>query len=411
VAGVVLILVDQLRHDAAERWMPETRALAERGVRFEQMRSAAPWTYPSVISLFSGLYPHQHGADTDGGSRLTTISSAVPLLPRTLRQAGYYTAAFITNPFLHEWNEPVRESFEHFDPSFIGNQGPTRGHPGAVWTKRMYSDSVNSAIRAHFDAHPRSAPEFVYVHYIDVHGRKEGPERWLDAPFEPSYEAATRYVDGKIVELYEYFMERYSGRLLFAVTSDHGQDLDDDVLVGDGPIWRVRKDSLYEFNLRIPLFFLPSAIVQAPRAISQPCSNVDVAPTLLEWLGLPAQGAGPGTSLLGAIEGAPYDGASRMLYARNSANAKRDECIVHAGLKFMRHRRPHDGPVRRRRLYDLERDPREMHDLEQDSTAMEALLDEAADPRGVVFEARLEELDTATLQRLAELGYGGGKDE
>src|SRR5262245_11029500 len=67
--SVVLVLVDQLRADSAERWLSETRALAERGVRFEAMRSVAPWTYPSVISLLSGLYPQQHGADgnQDGG--------------------------------------------------------------------------------------------------------------------------------------------------------------------------------------------------------------------------------------------------------------------------------------------------------------------------------------------------------
>ena len=91
-ASVVLILVDQLRKDAADRWLSETRALAEQGVRFEQMRSVAPWTYPSVISLFSGLYPQQHGADANAeGTRLTTIDESVPLLPRSLRAAGYHT--------------------------------------------------------------------------------------------------------------------------------------------------------------------------------------------------------------------------------------------------------------------------------------------------------------------------------
>src|SRR5262245_43209250 len=94
--SVVLVLVDQLRADAAEQWLSETRALAERGVRCSEMRSAAPWTYPSVISLLSGLYPQQHGANANQrGNELTTIDDAVPLLPRTLQAAGYFTAAFI----------------------------------------------------------------------------------------------------------------------------------------------------------------------------------------------------------------------------------------------------------------------------------------------------------------------------
>src|SRR5262245_4816407 len=111
---VVVVLVDQLRKDAADRWLSETRALAESGVRFEELRSAAPWTYPSVISLVSGLYPQQHGADGDeSGQRLTVFSPEVPLLPRTLRAAGYHTAGFVTNPFLHEWN-PFHEAFDHY---------------------------------------------------------------------------------------------------------------------------------------------------------------------------------------------------------------------------------------------------------------------------------------------------------
>lgn len=409
--SVVLILVDQLRYDAAERWMPATHALAERGIRFEQMRSVAPWTYPSVISLFSGLYPQQHGADANqAGDRLTSISPAVPLLPRTLAAAGYHTAGFVTNPFLHEWNRPVCEAFAHYDVSFIGDQGPTRGHPERVWTKRMYADSVNLAVRAHFDARAQRSPEFVYVHYIDVHGRKEGPERWKDAPFEGSYEGAARYLDGKIRELYDYFGARYAGQCLFLVTSDHGQDLEDDLGVGDGQPWRMRKASLHDFNLRIPFFFLPSALVGTPRVIAQPCANVDVVPTLLEWLGLPPQVDGPGTSLFGAIQGRPYDGESRALYARNSASGRYEESVVHERHKFMLYRFP-DGSARGRKLFDLAGDPRELRALSTDTSALEALLDETAAARGIRFEAAFQELDATTLERLGELGYGGGKDE
>lgn len=408
-ASLVLILVDQLRLDSADRWMAATRGLAKRGVRFEQMRSVAPWTYPSVISLFSGLYPQQHGANSNAsGDRLSTISPDVPLLPRTLRAAGYHTAGFVANPFLHEWNRPVRECFDHFDASFIGNQGPTRGHGSVVWTERMYADTVNPAILAHFDARPFTCPEFTYVHYIDVHGRKEDAERWKDAPFPNTYFAAVRYMDERIRELYDYFSARYAGRFLFVVTSDHGEDRDDDTQVGDGPNWRVRKNTLHDFNVRIPFYVLPSELVEPGRVIDQPCSNVDVAPTLLAWLGLPPQGPGPGTSLLGAIHGEAYDGESRALYAQNATNGRLDESVVHAGKKFMRYRRPADGPVRLRRLFDLARDPREIRALGGDTSSLEALLDGEAGAHGLVFEARFEEIDATTRERLSELGYGGG---
>jgi len=408
--SVVLVLVDQLRADAAERWMPATRALAERGVRFTQMRAVAPWTYPSVTSLFSGLYPQQHGADADqAGKRLTTIADDVPLLPRTLRAAGYHTAAFVTNPFFHAWNHPFAGSFDEFDASFIGDQGPTRGHGEGVWTKRMYADSVNAAVAEYFDGRALGAPEFTYVHYIDVHGRKEGPERWRDAPFEPSYEAAARYVDGKIAELHELFRARYGDNVLFLVTSDHGQDLDDDLELGEGKPWRQRKASLHDFNLRIPLWILPGASVPT-RVIDEPCANVDVAATLLEWLGLPPP-VGPGTSLYGAIRGATYDGRARSLYARNSTGGRIEEGLVHAQQKLLRYVEPVDGSVIARRLFDLGADPREVKPLRQDPTPVEALLLEAAGTHGLSFPARFEELGPELRDKLDDMGYGGGPEK
>ncbi|HEX6882362.1 MAG TPA: sulfatase-like hydrolase/transferase [Planctomycetota bacterium] len=405
--SVVLVLVDQLRHDAAERWLVETRALAEHGVRCEAMRAVAPWTYPSVISLFSGLYPQQHGANANQeGTLLATIDEAVPLLPRTLRAAGYHTAGFVTNPFLHESNRPVRAGFEHFDASFIGDQGMTRGHGERVWTERMFADTVNAAVRAHFDARPRAGPEFVYVHYIDVHGRREGPERWQGAPFAPSYEAAVRFVDGKIRELYDYFHARYGGELLFVVTSDHGQDLEDDLAVGDGPPLRQRKASLHDFNLRIPFYVLPGAPLAGPAVLREPCANVDVAPTLLEWLGLPPQGPGPGRSLLPAIR-AGGGGEAHVLYARNETGGRFEECLLEGGRKLLRYRDPRDGSVRVRRLFDLAGDPREVRGLSADPAALETRLEQLADPQGLAYPARFEELDPETRAHLDALGYGG----
>jgi len=401
--SVVLVLVDQLRADAAARWLVQTHAASAQGVRFEEMRSVAPWTYPSVISLLSGLYPQQHGADGNKeGGRLTVFSEDVPLLPRTLRAAGYHTAGFVTNPFLHEWN-PVHEAFDHYDASFIGNQGPTRGHGDLVWTERMYADSVNPAVRAYFDRRPRTGPEFTYVHYIDVHGRAEGPERWKDAPFEGTYEAAVRSIDERIQELYTFFSARYDGELLFLVTSDHGQDLEDDLELGEGRPLRQRKASLHDFNLRIPLYVLPGKPVPRGVVVHGACSNVDVAPTLLEWLGLAPTPGAPGRSLLAAVRGAPYAGGERALYARNSAFGRVEEALVHEQRKLVRYQ----VPWKAERVFDLAQDPREARPLMAVAPDDGALLDAASAPGTLVFPATLGAPPPDLRRDLDALGYGG----
>jgi arylsulfatase A-like enzyme len=407
---VVLVLVDQLRADVTEAWLPKTRALAKDGVVLTHMRSAAPWTYPSVTSLLSGLYPHQHGADASpDGKELSRLSPEVPLLPRTLRAAGYHTAAFVTNPFLHDWNVPFQSSFEHCDDSFIGDQGARRGHPELVWTERMYADTVNAHVREYFDARPLSAPEFTYVHYIDVHGRKEGEHRWQDAPFAPGYENAVRYIDERIADLYTYFHARYGGALVFVVTSDHGQNLGDDLTLGEGTPWRQKKASLHDFNLRIPFFVLPGETVPRGVELDAACSNIDVTPTLLAWLGLAGHADVPGVSLLGLLHGEAADPA-RQLYARHSTDHRLEEAVWVGERKLMRYEQVAGKAVDRSCCFDLAADPRETVVLGCSAAEIEELL-RVSSATGRVYPATFAAPDEATRENLDGLGYGGGDAE
>jgi arylsulfatase A-like enzyme len=398
--SVVVVLVDELRKDASDLWLTGVNRLADGGVVFDGMRSVAPWTYPSVITLLSGLYPQQHGADGHlFGNILSHFDSAVPMLPAQLREVGYRTAAFVTNPFLLEWNA-FHEGFGHFDGSFINSQGNRRGQDRLVWVPdTMFAETVNPAIRRHFDAQPLEGPEFTYVHYIDVHGP------WHGAPFEPSYSASVRFIDEKILELHDYFTRRYAGDLIFVVTSDHGKALADDVEVGGGPRFRKNKATVHDFNLKIPFAILPGAPVRAIAPVSAPCSNVDFAPTLLEWLGLSPPHELPGVSLMPALRGEPLPGAERPLYAKMSAFGRLNDCVVWRGRKYVRHFDPRSRLPVATRIFDLERDPREIDPLEEALGPAEAVLAEVAGEHGRSWQARFEDVPERLQQQLRALGY------
>jgi arylsulfatase A-like enzyme len=401
--SVVIVLVDELRKDAADAHMAGVNAAARRGVVVEQMRSAAPWTYPSVISLMSGLYPQQHGADGHlEQNLLSRVDPGVPLLQRRLRSAGYTTAAFVTNPFLLDWND-FHDGFEHFDGSFVGSQSNRRGDE-SVWNPQtMFANHVNTAVRAHFDATPFGAPELLYIHYIDVHGP------WHGAPFRPDYNEAVRYVDRKIMEVYDRALKRYAGNVLFIVTSDHGRALDDDRRVGFGRRWRKQKHSVHDYNLRIPFAVLPSAIVPQGVRVSGPASNVDVVPTLLDWLALEPRVERPGISLLGAIRGGSPLPADRVLYARNAAFGELNDAFVVNGRKHLRFFDIASGALTARRLFDLDNDPRETTSPDADALPAIAALTEAAGSRqGLHFEVIFDGIDADVEARLRALGYLGG---
>ena len=64
--SVVFVLVDTLRRDrlgahGGPAHTPVFDALAADGLRFERAWANAPWTKPSIATLFTGLHPSQHG--------------------------------------------------------------------------------------------------------------------------------------------------------------------------------------------------------------------------------------------------------------------------------------------------------------------------------------------------------------
>ncbi len=73
---------------------PTLDRLAATGVRFDRAYSPAPLTLPAHASLFTGLYPPEHGLRTNGRGRL---AETLPTLPALLQQVGYDTAAFVSS--------------------------------------------------------------------------------------------------------------------------------------------------------------------------------------------------------------------------------------------------------------------------------------------------------------------------
>ena len=369
------------------------------------MRSVAPWTYPSVISLMSGLYPQQHGADGHlHENTLSRIAPGVPLLQKRLRDAGYSTAAFITNPFLLDWND-FHVGFDTFDGSFIGTEGNRRGDESVWHPETMYSNSVNPAVRAHFDAIPYDRPEFTYIHYIDAHGP------WKGAPFRGSYPEAIEYVDRKVMEIYDYLMRRYDGDVLFIVTSDHGRALGDDKRVGYGRKFRQQKLSVHDFNLRIPFAILPSARVTEAVRVLGPTSNIDVVPTLLEWLEIEAKVERPGRSFLSAIRSGQPVPTQRYLYARNSAFGFLNDSLMFDRQKVLRFFDVDTGDITARRRFDLEADPRETRSLPDDIRISDEAFRRVGGDHGLAFESKFDGVEPDIENRLRALGYLGGERE
>ena len=92
--NIVLLVADSLRWDTVYGGDGARLPYAMRsGVQFRQARSGGCWTLPATASLFTGLSPHEHGAD----SQTRSVLDRVPTLAERMRALGYSSHMITAN--------------------------------------------------------------------------------------------------------------------------------------------------------------------------------------------------------------------------------------------------------------------------------------------------------------------------
>ena len=354
--NLLLISVDTLRADrlacyGGPRDLGRALcALADTGTRYTWAFSTAPATAPSVASLLTGLYPRSHGVSQHARS---VLADRVPTLAAALHEAGYATAAFVSNPVL-ERGKRLDRGFEVYDDEMPRRE---RNRPG--YRERAARETTDAAL-----AWARSAPEprFLWVHYQDPHGPYEppgaGPAR--DPPGGhvlplldddsgyggiPAYQAlpgartreayAARY-DAEIRQLDRQIRRLVRGldalgRPPFAIaTADHGEAL------GEDGFFFAHGHSVGLDQIRVPLLVRPGEPREAT-TIGAPVSLVDVMPTLLAAAGVAPPDGAEGRVLPASVAGAPEGAdATRPLFAEHG----RQVAVVRGDRYLARDRDP-----------------------------------------------------------------------
>jgi arylsulfatase A-like enzyme len=397
---------------------PNLDQLASRGFVFQRAFSTAPWTQPSIASLFTSRMPSSHGV-----LRLRhVLSPQAETLAERLGDAGYETAGFVTHDLLQR-KLGYAQGFGHWNQRHVG------GH------EAITSAELTESVIGWLDARGSRSPFFLFVHYFDPHFvYQHHPAHDLTAgysgPLRPGMDiwqlrnqrARLTPEDVEyLVGLYREeigFTDAHLGRLLrhlgtlglaedtvIVVVADHGEEF-----MRHGWIGHTR--TLYDELLRVPLVIhLPG---QAGREVRTPVSLLDVAPTLLELADVPADPEAQGISLVPFLtRDAPLP--TRDLYAEVSFEAPpRDvheektvfrTALIRGDLKLV-----HDLVTDRFALYDRSVDPEELVDLADSHAEAESLRAalrawEETRGSGSLGQAELLEPDDEELERLRALGY------
>jgi len=343
--NVIFIVLDTFRADHLGCYgnefvqTPNIDQLAAESILFERASSNAPWTLPSMASLYTGRLPFEHGAL--GGSR-TRLGSSPPTLAGTLGRHGYTTAAFVGVDWLGD-EFGLDRGFIQMGQRFIG----------LVSTR---SEKVLPLFYRHLRAGP-AEPFFMLGHIFDAHAPYRPP-----APFDRMYydgdphdpandSAAVLYGPNNRIQKrpearygwLEGVTDLRFGEMQYAAGITHvdhtvgalldslraAEQLDDNivVLLADHGEHLTEHDIYfthrfpYEECLHVPLLIRLPGGKEGGRRVSDEVSHVDIFPTLMELLGLPLPEPRDGRSLVPLMSGR-RGGPSRLQYAESGAAKK-----------------------------------------------------------------------------------------
>ena len=403
--NIILITLDTTRADrmgflGSKRGLtPNLDSLAQQAVVFFRAYSQVPLTTPSHATILTGTYP-QFNHVNDLGSPLRMD---VPYLPDILRQHGYRTAAFVGSQVLDPKSAAAPgfdRGFDTYDAPFhIRGAGEDRYHS----VERRGMEVADSAL-AWLNQHPQS-PFFLWLHFYDPHDPYDPPPPFKAQYPQSPYDGEIAYMDSAIGKVLAAL--RKSGlhdQSLIVVVADHGEAF------GEHGEWS-HGLFLYDETIHVPLLIkLPAS---PHRQIDSRVGLVDIAPTLLQQVGIALPAAMQGQSLLDLMK-SKTDVADRSEYAETDYPYR---AFGWSSLRAWRAGKYLYVDAPQRELYNQSTDPEAVHNLASSSPSvtetMAAQLDEfhQKTSRAGQTEVALTPRQAEQLQALGYVSSGSSKPE
>lgn len=422
--NVILISIDTLRPDRLGCYgyerdtSPCIDSIASDGILFTDATSACPWTLPAHATLLTGLYPSRHGVKNHENQ----LPDRIPTLATRLAQEGYATMAVVNS---HNFDERygLQQGFEKYE---YLSEWPADGTKGRILNR----GTEIAALAREWLKDRDDRPFFLFLHFFDVHsgytpdpayrelfaddyaGRVDGSTGMmvalrnqnivLDGPdldhLNALYDAEIRQFDDILAGLIGFIDESGIGEeTLLVITADHGEEFYE-----HGSVLHGR--TFYQEVIAVPLIVKGPGVPGGVR-FEEPVSSIDVAPTVLEYLGLAAGDGMDGVDLArfwDAEESAPAD---RLLFAEaDHMNAEPD---MYRMVRRNRYKLCFDRVSEEVSLFDLSLDPGETNDLSGSSSReVNALLDQVkAFMAGEVDGDYIGKPSDDDMERLRKIGY------
>jgi arylsulfatase A-like enzyme len=304
--NIIFITIDALRADHLgcygypRNTSPNIDALAREGVMFTRCFATGSATVYSFPSILTGRYLAVKKRDYARYNNI--LDDKFDTLAEYLKQAGYYTAAFINNTNLRI-NQGFEQGFDCYENI----------HDNAQEITAKTMDFLNN--------HQGEKPIFVWIHYLDPHiPYAPSPAYFKEFENDELYKENDRILSPNLMDKVDYesiyssggyiplaaFQENkynlnyyiasydveirqtdfYMGKLLenikdntiVVLSADHGE------LLGEHNEYFCHGDNIYDELLHVPLIIKDSRYFKGGKKILTVVSSVDIVPTILKMI-------------------------------------------------------------------------------------------------------------------------------
>jgi arylsulfatase A-like enzyme len=358
--NILFIVMDTVRADHLSLYgyplktTPFLEKLAEESAVFNNAFAAAPWTLPSHASLFTGLYPSQHRANSEH----FWLDDSYRTLAEILHDHGYQTVSFSNNDYVSAYHN-LMQGFERTwykgawaDNASTASLGLGKSivsfydwgrqeirtrilskiieNPAAIWDYPKAAVTNKAIVQWLRRDSDDTRPFFMFVNYMDAHLPYNPDDKtarlFLDAKtlkasyklklrFPPIeycldlskggysqndlqimttlYDACLRYLDGQLERLFGKLKDLgLYDKTLIVVTSDHGEYLGSRNRLAHGL-------DLHEQLLHIPLLIRYPGVFMPGRRYDTVVTHVDIPNTILSFAKIEERPKGmPATQVL-----------------------------------------------------------------------------------------------------------------
>ena len=363
---------------------PNMDRLANEGVLFENAFVTTSLCSPSRASFLTGQYAHNHGVKNN----LTPWNNDNVTFLEQIKAAGYDTG------FIGKWHMPgtfpqLRGIDRFVTFTVDGGQGRYFNCPlivdgQQINSRKPYITEELTDYALDFISEKRHQPFCLYLSHKAVHYQffppPEFDHRYDNAalPLPKEADSWVGITNGNLYPqplgaLYRNYCEclealdQQTGRLLKKL-DELGMSNDTIIIyAGDngfffGEHHQIDKRWAYEESIRIPFIVRYPGLIEDPgRRAAQMVLNIDLAPTLLEIAGIPANGNIDGRSLVSVLKNKDTLGREAWLYEffKDYPYSVPEQFA----LRTERYKYIEFPGGRKSELYDLVKDPRENHNL------------------------------------------------